>query len=59
MYDPSCPIDKISFEVCIKFESPSEFTTAVKNHAVWNGFNPRLLKSGGPKIVAVCEENCL
>ena len=34
MYDPSCPIDKISFEVGMKFESPSEFTTTVKNHAV-------------------------
>ena len=58
MYDPSCPIDKISFEVGMKFESPSKFTTAVKNHAVLNGFNPRLLMSSGPKIAAVCEENC-
>ena len=42
----------------MKFESASQFTTSVKNYAIWNGFNIRFLKSGGKKVEVVCDKHC-
>ena len=46
----------IEFHVGMKFESPSQFTTVVKNYAVWNSFNIRFLRSGGKKM-KLCATN--
>ena len=32
------PIEMTTFQLGMRFESSSQFTTAVKNYAVWNGF---------------------
>ena len=46
----------MEFHVGMKFESASQFTTYVKNYAVWNGFNIRFLRSGGKKL-KLCATN--
>ncbi|XP_078445752.1 uncharacterized protein LOC144714836 [Wolffia australiana] len=33
-------------------------TTAVKNHAIWNGFNIRFLKSSEQKVEVICKKDC-
>ena len=58
VYDPRCPIEMTTFQLGMRFESSSQFTTAVKNYAVWNGFNIKFLKSGKHKVEVVCVKDC-
>ena len=48
----------MEFHVGMKFESASQFTTSVKNYAIWNDFNIRFLRSGGKKVEVVCDKHC-
>ena len=58
LYDLGCPIELTTFQLGMRFESSSQFTTTNKNYAVRNGFNIRFLKSGKHKVEVVCEKDC-
>ena len=55
-YDPRCPIEMMEFHVGMKFESACQFTTSVKNYAIWNGFNIRFLSLVEKKL-KLCATN--
>ncbi|XP_078442494.1 uncharacterized protein LOC144712171 [Wolffia australiana] len=57
-YDPRCPNESFIFQVGMKFESASQFRAAVKDHAIWNGFNITFPRSGDRKVEVVCKGNC-
>ena len=57
-FDAGSAIETIKFQVGMKFESASEFTTAVRNYAIWNGFNIRFIKSEARKVQVACDRDC-
>ena len=57
-FDAGGAIETIKFQVGMKFESASEFTTAVRNYAIWNGFNIRFIKSEARKVQVACDRDC-
>ncbi|XP_078433650.1 uncharacterized protein LOC144704937 [Wolffia australiana] len=57
-YDPSCPTESFIFQLGMKFESASQFRAAVKDHAIWNGFNITFPRSGDRKVEVVCKGCC-
>ena len=58
-YEPGCPIEAIKFDVGMKFESATKFTTDVKNYDVCNGLNIRFMSSGARKVEVRCDRECL
>ena len=57
-FDAGSAIEAIKFQVGMKFESASEFTRAVRNYAIWNGFNIRFIKSEARKVQVACNRDC-
>ena len=54
-YDDQCPINMIKFEMGMQFDSREEFTTAVKNHAIGNGFNAKFVRSNKLNVEVKCK----
>ncbi|XP_078441159.1 uncharacterized protein LOC144711109 [Wolffia australiana] len=57
-YDPGCPIDNITIQLGMTYESRSQFKAAVKNYAICNGFNVRIKRSTENVVEVVCQEHC-
>ena len=57
-YDPECPMDKIQFQVGMKFDSPDSFRIAVKDSAIANGFMANYVRGGIESVEFKCKAVC-